>query len=708
MKAFCVALAFVSFVLVPAGAGAMTIQLGSGGGELVSAGQSWCFFRGQEAPGQAWAQVDFNDVAWEVGPGGFGYGDDDDATVLDDMRGKYVSLYTRKTFAAAAPLREGPLQLVIDYDDGFIAYLNGVEVARRHMPDGPATHTTTASSHEAGEPETIELGPADELLLEGTNVLAVEGHNISLTSSDFSLSAALQTASDTLRSGDTWIVDTNEVDLRGATDAPNAVTVTVQDAPADFDPNLGAWEAQVSLVSGLNVIAARALDTDANEVDAASVEIVYVPPANHMEGELTGITTLSGAWVFDETVIVPVETALIIEPGTVVLLKPRVSIHVHGELLAQGTAAQPIRFTHYGDGTRWKQIKLIEAIDSRLEHCIVEYADCEGAHQDYYEPGPRNYHEAIVVLASHLDVNDCIFQHLPDDGARAEGDAIAVISDDPVHEGRATADIRGCQFLSIGQGVHTRYSYVCVEDCFFTGKRGDNDDVDLWGESTPAPLIQHNVFLKPEHDDAINPTRCSAVIVGNLIACTDDHGIVLRDRCDPVLINNVIFDCRNGGIAIENSCDALLVNNTVVGCGRGLRLFDLGRWGSPYHLNPGGGTATVVNCIIWDCRTPITLADSSSDEIADRGSHVTVMYSDIEGGRDGISVSGTQSTVTWGDGNIDADPLLADPENLDFHLTLDSPAIDAADAGSAPPDDRDGNPRPAGPAPDIGAHEFTP
>jgi parallel beta-helix repeat protein len=174
------------------------------------------------------------------------------------------------------------------------------------------------------------------------------------------------------------------------------------------------------------------------------------------------------------------------------------------------------------------------------------------------------------------------------------------------------------------------------------------------------------------------------------------------------LLNNVVFDCRNGGIAIENSCDAFLANNTIVGCGRGLRLFDLGRWGPPYRLNPGGGTATVVNCIIWDCGTPITLADSSNDEIEDRGSHVTVMYSDVQGGADGISVSGTQSTVTWGAGNVDADPLLADPENLDFRLLSGSPAIDTADSGFAPPDDLDGNPRPAGPAPDIGAYEFIP
>ena len=415
--------------------------------------------------------------------------------------------------------------------------------------------------------------------------------------------------------------------------------------------------------------------------------------------ELTQDTTWSGTYIIEDTVVVPAGIVLNIEPGTVVLMKDAAKLVVYGQLLAEGTESEPIYFTRFEKGTTWKHIMFIDAADSRLVHCIIEYADSEGEHQDYYEPGPRTYHEAVVVLASHVDFEKCIFQKLPDDGANADGDAIAIISDDQDHPGDATANIRNCQFLSIGQGVHTRYSYVLVEDCYFTGKRGDNDDVDLYGESLPAPLIKNNLFLNPEHDDMINPTKCSAVIAGNIIGGCDDHGIVLRDKCYPVLMNNVIYDCRNAGIAIENSCEALLVNNTIFDCGRGLRLFDLGRWGPPYRLNPGGGTATVINCIIWDCPQPVTLTDSSNQEIKDRGSHITIKYSDIEGGQDGVSVSGRYSTITWGPGNINTDPLFADSRADDFHLKSEagrwdpngeswviddvtSPCIDAGDPNS--------------------------
>ena len=127
-----------------------------------------------------------------------------------------------------------------------------------------------------------------------------------------------------------------------------------------------------------------------------------------------------------------------------------------------------------------------------------------------------------------MSISRCTFRNLPDEGAR-EGDALAVISDDPLNPGAASAHLDGCQFLSIGQGVHTRHSHVLVENCFFTGHRGDNDDIDMYGESMPPPLIRNNVFTNPGHDDMINPTRCSAIMWGTLFRRRDTG--CAADRC---------------------------------------------------------------------------------------------------------------------------------------------------------------------------------
>ncbi len=656
---------------------AMKIQLGSGLSDLIQLGDTWKFFRGTVAPSEpadAWTKPGFSDSAWETGPSGFGYADNDDATVLTDMEDNYVSVYIRKEFSASQLSPSQPVELVIDYDDGFIAYLNGQEVARRHMPDGPADYETTASSHEAGTPEVISLGTVSDLLIEGINLLTVEGHNISAGSSDFSLIPALRTAGDSSKIGDMWIVETATTVLKGQTNSPSAETISVNGIDAIFNPSDGTWSAKVALSPGMNTITAQAMDAGANVVDSGSIKILYISPSNYIGGELGQDTTWSGAVVLEDTVTVPAGIILTIEPGTLVMMQDSVAITVYGQLLSEGTEDKPIRFTRYAEGTNWKNLMFVDANDSRLTHCIIEYADCTGDHKDYYDddcdaqtPLPsRTYHEAVVALASHLDMENCTFQNLPNEGTHGEGDAIAIISDDPEHPGPATSYISGCSFIGIGQGVHTRFSYVLVEDCYFTGHNGDNDDIDLYGESTPAPLIRNNIMINPHHDDMINPTRCSAILIGNIIAGCDDHGIVLRDKCNPVLINNIIYDCSSAGIAVQNQCDALLINNTIVDCSRGIRFFDhTGRWGPPYCLYPGSGTATLINCIIWDCPTSMDLDDSPYEE--DRGSHITLINCNIEGGQSTASIS-SNSTATWGDGNIQVNPLFADQANGDFHL----------------------------------------
>jgi len=673
-----VLISILAAVLSHGVAWSMTIQLGSEGIELINPGDEWQFFRGTEPPSDpadAWQAIYFNDSGWETGQSGFGYGDDDDETELDDMQNNYLAVYIRKEFTLDTIPASGQVVLEIDFDDGFIAYLNdGRAEERDHMPAGVATFETQASSHEAGTPERYSLGLASDVLVEGKNVLAIEGHNTSKGSTDFSLIPALRTSPDTVRNDETWIVDTQTIMLNGSTDAPAAVSVTIDGANADFNSVDGTWTGEVSLVTGLNTITVEALDAGANVVDSGSAEIIYVPAANRFSGELTGDTTWSGACILDATVVVPDGNILTIEPGTVVLIAEDAAITVNGQLLANGTESEPIRFTHYGDGTTWERIMFIEAEDSRLAHCIIEYAHCEGDHKDYYDndcddgtpPLPRTYHEAVVSLASHVDIEACVFQNLPDSVGSMEGDAIAIVSDDPQYPGEASANISSCQFLSIGAGVHTRYAYVLVENCFFTDHHGDNDDVDLYGESTPVPMIRNNLFLD-SYDDYINPTRCSAVMIGNVVIGGNrtDNGVVLRDLCSPVMINNLIYNC-GGGIAVQNQCNALLINNTIVDCDVGIKFWDhTGRRGPPYCLYPGSGSATVVNCIIWDCPTSFDLDDSPYPE--DRGSHATVLYSNVQGGEGSASVS-TNSTLTWVEGNIDSNPQFADPGNLDYHL----------------------------------------
>ena len=166
---------------------------------LVEVGEDWRFFRGTEepTPNQAgnptldWTQIGFDDSGWEIGATGIGYGDGDDATILSDMRNNYVSVYLRYPFEVAEASALRALSLRVDYDDGFVAYLNGVEIARAGLAPAfaPPNFRVPAQNHEASGFEDFEV--SEGMLEAGTNVLAIQVHNTTRDSSDLSLTPEL-------------------------------------------------------------------------------------------------------------------------------------------------------------------------------------------------------------------------------------------------------------------------------------------------------------------------------------------------------------------------------------------------------------------------------------------------------------------------------------------------------------------------------------
>ncbi len=153
----------------------------------------WRYFVGVSYPPENWNEIGFDDSSWQLGQGGFGYGDGDDRTTIPTTN----SVFFRTTFQVNQ--LDNFLSLVLhgDYDDGFVAYVNGKEIARSTNmgPSGSVvTFNTTASiDHEAkmyqgGIPEKYILNDLhlDETLLDGENVLAIEVHNVDINSSDMS------------------------------------------------------------------------------------------------------------------------------------------------------------------------------------------------------------------------------------------------------------------------------------------------------------------------------------------------------------------------------------------------------------------------------------------------------------------------------------------------------------------------------------------
>ncbi|MFA9390849.1 MAG: lamin tail domain-containing protein [Prolixibacteraceae bacterium] len=144
-----------------------------------------------ETSSSEWFQSDFDDAVWESGKAGFGYGDDDDVTIVPE--GTRV-VFIRKEFIVEDPSVILSSKLHVDYDDGFVAYLNGIEIARSNFNGTPQWNSFANGNHEAViyEGATPEEFVIDETLISsalktGKNVLAIAGINIGDDSSDMTL-----------------------------------------------------------------------------------------------------------------------------------------------------------------------------------------------------------------------------------------------------------------------------------------------------------------------------------------------------------------------------------------------------------------------------------------------------------------------------------------------------------------------------------------
>lgn len=168
--------------------------------KLIAEGDSWRIFKGTEDPPPQWNTLTFADGAWLEGATPIGYGPDlSFETQLTDMQAVppdqagYFTFYARRKFTLSDAGAVRSLSFSVKYDDGYIAYVNGREVLRKSMPAGEVTRETPGLDHETNVAFELNFLNCDvaSALQAGENVLAVEVHNATLTSSDCAFSAEL-------------------------------------------------------------------------------------------------------------------------------------------------------------------------------------------------------------------------------------------------------------------------------------------------------------------------------------------------------------------------------------------------------------------------------------------------------------------------------------------------------------------------------------
>ena len=112
----------------------------------------------------------------------------------DVMHGQNASAFIRAEFEVSDPRVIEELALRVRYDDGFLAHLNGTEVARHGAPASPVWNSTATTRHQDNYAilfEQIDLTGVKSLLRLGTNVLAIQGLNLESGNADFLLQVEL-------------------------------------------------------------------------------------------------------------------------------------------------------------------------------------------------------------------------------------------------------------------------------------------------------------------------------------------------------------------------------------------------------------------------------------------------------------------------------------------------------------------------------------
>ena len=374
--------------------------------------------------------------------------------------------------------------------------------------------------------------------------------------------------------------------------------------------------------------------------------------ASSWQGTLRTGTAWGPQWnpyIVAGELIVAKGTTLTLLPGTLVLFQDNSRIVINGRLLAEGTPANPIRFTRATDKNYWLGLQFDQTMeDNRIRHAFLEYA--------------RTNDGMIGVQKSRLLVEYADFDHCDRRRIRTLNSSLIV---------------RQCRFANMfgpneppttdnmseniwGAGIPDG-GWLLIEKNVFGTNKGHNDAIDFDGPAAPKPIpyIHNNVFLGGA-DDAMD-LEGDALIEGNLFmnfvrdqynkASGESNVLSAGAGKHYTMIHNIFVNSQHVA-QVKDGSFLTFINNTAVNISREAIYFDL-------HLpgrKPGRG-AVVQNSIFWNT---VEVFEGITNQID-------------------LTVDHCLMPVQWGNlgvGNISADPLFANSGYWDPNGTPNNPKDD--------------------------------
>ncbi len=509
--------------------------------DLLPLGSRWRYLDTGVDLGTSWQTVGYDDSLWSSGLAQLGYGDGDEATVVEyggNDNNRYVTTYFRTTFQVDDPTQIKGLIAQLIYDDGAAVYLNGSEVLRVDLAAG-ATYdqlaTVLRGQDVENRLETFAL-PASALsaLVPGVNTLAIEIHQGGVDSPDIGMDFALDA-----------LIAVNDPD--GYRPGMNRLQVTTYDNASGLGDALAEQTYDVWYDDGNQVLVNGTLNASQTWTAAA------------------GPYRVQGAAVLGSG------ATLTIEPGTTVFFEQDAKLTINGQLNANGTAETPIWFTRLPGTNSWDGLQFVDSTGSNeITHAILEYGITDDG--------------LVGVVGSNLTLDHVTLDHTDLRRIRSIDSSLVVrnstFTDIFQPDQAPTTDNRSEHIW--GRGIPAGGQWI-VEGNSFGTITGHNDSIDF---DAPRGVGRYAQILNNQFagggDDALDMTG-DVYIEGNVFRN------FLKDRfnTDPGQSNTIsssggdfwairnVFDNVQHAALVKEDAFMHFLNNTVVSSEFAPLYFDL-------------------------------------------------------------------------------------------------------------------------------------
>ena len=468
--------------------------------KLIEKQSLWKYNDSGENLGTEWKNTSFSDAGWDEGYAKLGYGDDDENTVLsygNDRNNKHITSYFRKTFVIDdASVQDLWLDLL--FDDGAVVYLNNNEVLRVNMPDGSIDFETRASGAISSESSFKQFQLSSNLLKDGENLIAVEIHQISGTSSDIGF----------------------DLELRATQAASNSYIST---SPViDFNPNKELSVTAVFEPTGACIVP-----------DIITTEVTLSKNCSH--------------YLVQQNVEITPTGKLIIEEGVEIWMPDNGTITANGPIVALGSAQNPIVFRSnpQSKAQKWGIINIVDvAYTSHFKYVQIEDASV-GMHPIRETAAISAYHSVIVidnVTIENVYGNPIAARY--SDVWLTNSNLHSSITGDLINVKYGKGYIDNCTFKGNSQPDTDAVDYDdvvngIIKNCIIHDFHGSNSDAIDIGEQSQNVFID-SMFVYNITDKGVSVGQQSSATISNSIFTACNLGAGLKDS-SRVSINHCTF-----------------------------------------------------------------------------------------------------------------------------------------------------------------------